>query len=71
MKAKEVRSMNEADIQSKMDELNKELIKHNAQIATGTQIKSPGQVRQTKKIIARLNTVLEEKRRGVQGKTNE
>lgn len=71
MKAKEIRAMSEADIQIKLAELGKELIKHNAQIATGTQVKSPGQIKQTKKAIARLNTVLLEKTSGVKGKTNE
>ena len=71
MKAKEIRSMAEKDIQSKLVELQKELIKHNAQIATGTQVKNPGQIKQTKKIIAKLRTVLQEKNKGDKGKTNE
>ena len=71
MKAKEIRPMTEQDIHTKLAELNKELIKHNAQVATGTQVKSPGQIKQTKKTIARLNTILNEKTRGVKGKTNE
>lgn len=71
MKAKEIRTMTEKDVQQKMDELRKELIKHNAQISTGTQVKSPGQIRQTKKTIARLKTILQEKRQEVKGRTNE
>jgi large subunit ribosomal protein L29 len=71
MKAKDIRPMTEADIHRKMEELQKELIKHNAQIATGTQVKSPGQIKQTKKTIARLHTILQEKKNGVTGNTNE
>ena len=71
MKAKEIRLMAEKDIQVKLADLHKELIKHNAQIATGTQVKNPGQIRQTKKTIAKLKTVLTEKTQGEKGKTNE
>jgi ribosomal protein L29 len=71
MRAKEIRLMSEKDIQVKLNDLHKELIKHNAQVATGTQVKNPGQISQTKKIIARLNTILNEKKQEVKGKTNE
>ena len=50
MKIKEIEGMNEKQVQEKLDELRKELIKNNAQIATGTTPKSPGQVKKTKKI---------------------
>ncbi|MBW2993414.1 50S ribosomal protein L29 [Candidatus Woesearchaeota archaeon] len=43
---------------AKLKELQKDLIKHNAQIATGTIPKSPGQVKQTKKTIARIYSIL-------------
>ena len=62
MKAKEIRSMNEADIKSKLDELRKELVKLNGQIATGTTPKSPGHVREIKKNIARMLTILSEQK---------
>lgn len=39
-------------------ELEKELIKLNTQVATGTTLKNPGQVRKTKRTIARLLTKL-------------
>jgi len=39
-------------------ELRKELIKLNTQVATGTTLKSPGQVKKVKKNIARLLTEL-------------
>ncbi|MFQ5474644.1 MAG: 50S ribosomal protein L29 [Candidatus Nanoarchaeia archaeon] len=71
MKAKEIRSMHEKDIESRVRELRKELIKHNAQVATGTQVKSAGSIKQTKKTIARLMTILSEKRRGEKAQTNE
>ena len=61
MKMNNLTSMNVEDLNAKVKELRKELIKHNAQIATGTTPKSPGQVRQTKKTIARILTVLKQK----------
>ncbi len=61
MRAKELRSIPREDLLSKLSELKKELIKHNAQIATGTTPKSPGQVREIKKTIARILTIAKEK----------
>ena len=57
MKAKDLRSMSKDDLNSKLAELRKELIKHNAQISTGTTPKSPGQVREIKKTIAKILTI--------------
>ena len=42
---------------AKLAELRKELMKINAQIATGTTPKSPGQARSIKKTIARIHTI--------------
>ena len=61
MKIKELRLLSKEDMKTRLGELKKELIKHNAQIATGTIPKSPGQVKQTKKTIARILTILKEK----------
>ncbi len=60
MKIKELRGLSKEDMKTRLEELRKELIKHNAQIATGTIPKSPGQVKQTKKIIAKILTILKE-----------
>jgi len=58
MKIKDLRSMSKEDLNSKLIELRKELIKHNAQIAVGTTPKSPGQVRGVKKTIAKIMTIV-------------
>jgi large subunit ribosomal protein L29 len=58
MKAKELRAMDKEELKKKYAELRLELIKHNSQIATGTIPKSPGLVRNTKRTIARILTVL-------------
>lgn len=67
LKTKEIRGMTNEDLNAKLEELRKELIKTNAQIATGTTPKSPGQVRQTKKTISRILTVIKEKEVGKKG----
>jgi large subunit ribosomal protein L29 len=61
MKIKELRSTSKEDLKVKLKELRKELIKSNAQIATGTNPKSPGQVREMKKTIAKIMMVINEK----------
>ncbi|RLF36541.1 MAG: 50S ribosomal protein L29 [Thermoplasmata archaeon] len=61
LKIKEIESMDIEELKTKLEELKKELIKHNSQIATGTNPKSPGQVRVIKKTVARILTVLKTK----------
>lgn len=56
-RAKEFRSMNTAQLQEKLKELRMELIKQNAQRATGTTPKSPGLIRETRRNIARILTI--------------
>lgn len=53
--------MSNNDLMNKLNELRIELIKENAQIATGTTPKSPGKVRQIKKTIARIKTIMGQK----------
>ena len=61
MKAKELRSINDKELQEKIVELKKELIKINAQIATGTNPKNPKQARGIKKTIAKIKTINKER----------
>lgn len=56
-RSKEFKNMSEASLNEKIKELRIELIKHNAQVATGTTPKSPGLIRQTKRNIARALTI--------------
>jgi large subunit ribosomal protein L29 len=71
MKIKELRGLDKENMKTRLEELRKELIKHNAQIATGTVPKSPGQVKQTKKTIAKILTILNEKKEKEKTKTSE
>ncbi|MCB9362452.1 50S ribosomal protein L29 [Candidatus Woesearchaeota archaeon] len=61
MKIKELQSMGKEELEEKLVEIKKELMKENAQIAIGTTPKNPGQVRQFKRTIARINTLLRSK----------
>ena len=58
---KELRTINISDLKNKLIELERELMKYNAQIAIGTVPKSPGLVKDTKKAIAKIKTILKEK----------
>ena len=57
MKAKELMAMNGIDLENKIIELKKELMKVNSQIAIGTLPKSPGKVKEMKKTIAKILTI--------------
>lgn len=58
---KEIKTVSPADLYIKLAELEKELMKYNAQIAMGTIPKNPGIVSETKKAIAKIKTLLHEK----------
>lgn len=61
MKFKEISSLDEKSLKTKLNELKMELIKENSQVATGTTPKSPGHLKNIKKTIARINTVLNQR----------
>ena len=61
MRVKELRLLNEFELENKMMELKKELIKINSQIAIGTVPKNPGKVREIKRTIAKILTIKKEK----------
>ncbi len=61
LRIKEIKSMAIEDLKTRLEELRKDLVKQNAQIATGTTPKSPGQIKQMKKTIARILTVMKNK----------
>ncbi len=65
MKYKELEAMTEKDLEKKLEEIELELMKLNAQVATGTTPKSPGQIRQLKKIIARIMMIKNQKLRNI------
>ncbi len=60
---KEIRKMNEEELNKKLSDLKIELMKVNAQIAQGTVTEKPGRINEIKKTIARILTI--KKERGV------
>jgi ribosomal protein L29 len=60
MKNKDLKSKKKEELKSLLKESEKELIKLNTQVATGTTLKNPGQVRKTKKTIAKILTLLKQ-----------
>lgn len=61
MKIKDLKSMGALELTDKLVELQKELVKLNAQIATKTALKNPSKVKNVKKGIARVKSLLKEK----------
>lgn len=59
---KEIRTLGEDALKSRIAELRKELMKYNAQVAIGTIPKNPGAIRKSKRMVARILTVLSERR---------
>jgi large subunit ribosomal protein L29 len=68
VKKKDLKNMSKADLEKQLKDLRMELIKSNSQIASGSAPKNPGQIKQTKKTIARILTFLKQKE---EGKKNE
>lgn len=58
MKLKELRTLPKDDLEKRLAELRKELMKDNAQIALGATPKNPGKIGSVKKNIARILTFI-------------
>ena len=58
MKIKDLKSMPVEELKAKKVELQNELIKERAQVATGTVSKNPSKIKIARKTIARINTIL-------------
>ena len=59
MKAKEIRDLNASEMEQKIAGLKEELFNLRFQIATG-QLENPMRIREVKKAIARIKTILRE-----------
>ncbi|MBI2141217.1 50S ribosomal protein L29 [Candidatus Woesearchaeota archaeon] len=58
----DLRALSDEALRAKAAELRKELMKFNAQVAIGTVPKSPGAIRNIKRSIARILTILNERK---------
>jgi large subunit ribosomal protein L29 len=61
MKFKELKALPEAELQGKLLELRRELMKENAQVAIGTVPKNPRKLRLAKKTVAKIMMILAQK----------
>ncbi len=64
MKAKEVRQLTETELNNKLNELKAELFNLRFQLATG-QLDNPSRIKQVRKDIARVKTILRERELGI------
>ncbi|MBY6294265.1 50S ribosomal protein L29 [Nanohaloarchaea archaeon H01] len=56
----EIRNMNDTELKEKMSDLKKEIVEERGQIETGGFADNPGRIKEMKKTIARIKTVLNE-----------
>lgn len=65
---KELRGFSAEELRARKEEMQKELLKMNTQVATGTNVSNPGKLKLTKKNVARILTLLKEKGGKIQAK---
>ncbi len=61
IKKKELRELSNDELNSNLNDLRKELMKLRTEASTRTATKNPSQIKQTKKIIAQIITILKKK----------
>lgn len=71
IKKSKIREMADAEMQSRLAEFQRELNSERGLLATGGRTSNPGKIRQLKKGIARMLTILHEKKIGIVRKTKE
>lgn len=62
LKSEKIREMEIGRIKEKLEELEDELVKVNTKIGSGGVPENPGKVKEIKRTIARIKTILKEKR---------
>ncbi len=61
MKVKELRAMSSKDLLAKLEELRAELRREYAHIRAGARPENPGKLREIKRTVARILTILRER----------
>ncbi|MCK4336027.1 MAG: 50S ribosomal protein L29 [Candidatus Aenigmarchaeota archaeon] len=62
LRKKDIRKMDEKELEKQMKELNLELSKEKANIHIGATVTSPGKLKEIRRTIARIKTIKNEKR---------
>ncbi|HEY3272867.1 MAG TPA: 50S ribosomal protein L29 [Methanocella sp.] len=65
LKAKDIRTMKDADLEKQLKDLRNDLLKQRAITATGGAPESPGRIRELRRTIARILTIQKEKAKEV------
>jgi large subunit ribosomal protein L29 len=65
LKAKDIRTMKNADLEKQLKDLRNDLLKQRAITATGGAPESPGRIRELRRTIARILTIQKEKAKEV------
>ena len=66
IKKSKIREMADAELQTKLFEFQRELNSERGMIATGGRTSNPGKISQLKKSIARILTIVHERKTGIQ-----
>lgn len=61
MRIKEIRKLNDEDLEKRLNELKLELLKERGNIEMGGNIKNPGKIKVIRRSIARILTLKKEK----------
>ena len=61
LRAKEAKGMSTEELEKQMQQLHTELSRERGSVASGTQAENPGKIRETRKTIARIKTILHER----------
>ncbi|ABR56966.1 50S ribosomal protein L29 [Methanococcus aeolicus] len=62
LRASEIREMSASELNDKLVEIKKELMKENSNKATGGAPSNPGKVKELKRTVARIKTIMNEKK---------
>ena len=65
IKKSKIREMTDSELQSKLFEFQKELNTERGMLATGGRTSNPGKIRTLRKTIARIMTIIHEKKLGM------
>lgn len=67
LKAKQAREMKSEDLSKRLEELKLELSKEQSNVKMGRPIKNAGRISELRKTIARINTIVHEKKLKIRG----
>ena len=64
LKKDQLKTMNNEEMNKRLDDMRKEIMKLKAQVSRGTQPEHPGKIRALKRTVARILTIQNQKKTG-------